>query len=446
LLVGLAGITVVAVCERLIGRPFERLLTLFRDEPTWMLGEPRLSTVFYHANTLAAYLELVLPLMVITVARKQGRAVLRWAGWLVIAGYMLSLTYSRAGLGAGVFGALVLAAASGQTRRKQRLWALVFALLLCVAYFGNPDMRARLGGAKRTYKVGYEFLGICAGQPGQRVDLTVRVTNLGQWPISDRHAPGELGWVIWPTQGRPPASNFSYRPLRALSTGQHQDVPIEIQLPKQLGPHPLVVDIRRKEVVWLSAAGADLDGILCQVSSGEQIIEAKYRPMDEIQMQSRPLELSRLHYWRAALELFVNKPWLGHGADQFRWRYRDHVPDKAWDLRARAHSVVMENAADLGALGLFFIGLLATLIGLRMLANLRAVEKIAPEQLAATVGLCSFAAHSMVDYFVAYTQILLIMWPVMGLALSTELVHRTQHAPTTEPELPKQPEDGSVSL
>lgn len=424
-LVSLAGLTVFASCERLIGQPFERVLLHFRDEPTWMLGEPRLSTVFYHANTLAAFLELTIPLLLLTAAQAQGRR--RWMLllWLALTGIMLSLTYSRAGLGAGVLGALILAVAlRGGDRR--RIYALAFALFLCVAYFGNPDMRARLGGAERTYKVAYEFLEPCQGRPGEVVRVPVRVKNIGQWPLSDRHAPGELGWVIWPPTGRPPASHFSYHPLRPLTTGQHQDVLTEVRLPNTPGKHALVVDVRRKAVIWLSAAGAKLGGVLCDASEDATTPTRDYRPTESIKMQTRPLELSRLHYWRAALELFSERPWLGHGADQFRWQYRSQVPDRAWDPRARAHSVLMETAADLGLLGLIVLGALIALIALNMLQNLRRASALHYTQLAATVGCCAFAAHSVVDYFLAYTQILLVAWPMLGLTLCSADEHAAE--------------------
>ncbi len=93
LLCGLGALTLIAALERIVGQPMEGFLRLFRDEPTWMLGEQRLSATFYHANTFAAYLELTLPfVLLLTASDTAGRLQrgLRWA-WLLACGAMLQI-------------------------------------------------------------------------------------------------------------------------------------------------------------------------------------------------------------------------------------------------------------------------------------------------------------------------------------------------------------------
>ncbi len=419
---GLLLVTLIAGVERALGQASEPFLQWFRDEPTWMLGEPRLSTVFYHANTLAAFLELTFPFVLVAaclpvVSRRQRVAMALWA---FACAAMLSLTYSRAGLLAGVLASLCLGWSARRVLDRGRLAraAFAFAALLSVAYLGNPDMRARLGFGKREYRVDYAFDGPCEGGRAATVQVPVTVTNEGEWPLSDRHAPGELGWLIWPREGKPDPRAFSYRKLPVLDRGATFQTTLDVHLPDIAGPWELVLDIRRKGVIWLSATGTEVGRATCVVTPGADDPKGTPHTLSRaaIQLQTRPLELARKHYWQAALRLFEARPWLGHGADRFRYQYRGWVPDKAWDGRARAHSLVLETAADLGLLGLLALGLLLGTLAPIFVTRLLAGAPQSPIALAATVACLGFGLHSMVDYFLAYTQILLVAWPVLGLA------------------------------
>jgi O-antigen ligase len=130
----------------------------------------------------------------------------------------------------------------------------------------------------------------------------------------------------------------------------------------------------------------------------------------------RPVELHRPHYWRAAFELIAERPLLGHGADRFRTAYRDHVPLEAWEPRARAHSVLLETAVDLGLLGLLVLSTFAALLAARIQRVVRS-ERAKPEQMAAAAAVVGFALHGLVDYFLAYTQIYVVAWPIVGILL-----------------------------
>ena len=424
LLSGLAVITLLALAERGVGRSFEAVLQLFRDEPTWMLGEPRLSTVFYHANTLAAYLELVLPFLLVAPWLTGLPRQRRWALllWTAVGGAMLSLTYSRAGLLAGVLASLVLAASARRARTEPRLAraAFVFAALLSVAFLANPDMRARLGMGKREYRVRYEFGGPCEGPAAGDVQVPLTLTNVGEWPISDRHAPGEVGYLIWPTRGEPDGRALRYRKLPTLRHGDRFETMLDVHLPDKPGPWSLVVDIRRKGVIWLSAVGTEVGRATCTVhqapGSGPVDPSLRLRATEDIHMQGRPLELARRHYWQAAVQLLTERPWLGHGADRYRMSYGRLVPAAAWDGRARAHSVILETAADLGLLGLLLLGLVIGTVAACMRPNLLMAAGASRISTAAAIALVGFGLHSLVDYFLGYTQILLVVWPIVGLA------------------------------
>ena len=288
--VGVALITGIGIIERLGGQSVEPALAMFRDEPTWMLGEQRLSTVFGHANTLAAYLELTLPVLLLLAARTSSRW--RWPAriWLVLAILMLSLTYSRAGLLAGLLG-LACVGFVAYRRQMREVWRHVVGavLLLAISYLGNPDMRGRLGLEERRYDVLYRMESPCAGAPGERVELRIFVRNDGQWPLTNRQAPGDLAIVKLPEEGPPESQDFHYMPLPNLGPSEGVTVTVAFDLPDEPRWQPLMVDIRRKNVLWLSSVGVEPGHFVCRVAApGQRLPPRGTSDQEELRFEHRP--------------------------------------------------------------------------------------------------------------------------------------------------------------
>lgn len=431
----IALVFAIAVLERTGGQAMEPFLGVFRAEPTWMLGEQRLSTVFYHANTMAAWVELMLPWALLGAAHRSGKRRL-WPALLLLGCiWMLGLTYSRAGLAAAILasGALWLSAATPRWRSLRWLAAGTM-VLVAASYLANPDMRARLGLEERGYDVSYAFQGRCAGDPGERVRVPVVIHNVGQWPLSNRQAPGQLAHVVWPEEGRPDKAAFHYQQLPEVGPGEAVTLTIAIDLPEDEGAFDVIVDIRRKNVIWLSAVGVEPGRLHCVAGEMQSDGGGTVDDDETIRLQGRPLELERRHYWQAALRLLAERPVFGHGADRFRMLYRQFVPPRGWDGRARAHSIVVETAADLGALGLLALGLWVGVLLAAVYGLLRQGRAGSRFGLAALVGCSAFLAHSLVDYFLAYTQILVVFWPLLGLGLGlAETARRSHETPSGGP-------------
>jgi len=445
--IGVALITVVGCIERLGGQAVEPALAMFRDEPTWMLGEQRLSTVFGHANTLAAYLELTVPVLLLLAARTS--SAWRWPArfWLVLAILMLSLTYSRAGLLAGLLG-LVCVGYVAYRRHMQEVGRHVIgaALLLAVSYLGNPDMRGRLGIEERRYDVIYRLEAPCAGAPGERVEVPIFVRNEGQWPLTNRQAPGDLAVVQLPDEGPPDSKDFHYLPLPELGPGEGVTMTVAFDLPEEPRWQPLLVDIRRKNVLWLSSVGVEPGHFVCRVAAKGQALPPRGVTGDhELRFEHRPMELERRDYWSAAIALFSESPLVGHGADRFRQLYGRHVPLGGWDSRARAHSILFETAANLGLVGLAALLFLAITVGARMARafGYRDLGRVPvrPLGVALAGSLIGFGLHSLVDYFLAYTKILVVVWPLLGIAMARAAPpsQRDDTPPSTNDPGPREP-------
>ncbi len=435
LAVGLAAVTALGLGERALGHELEPLLRWFRLEPTWMLGEQRLSSVFGHANTMAAYLELCLPLVLALSLRARGAYRVAATAWSLAVVTGLALTYSRAGMIAGLL-CLGYCATVG---RREGLRALhqragLLALALALSFLLNPDMRARLGFEQRSYAVSYRVDSDCVGRPDAKVGVLVHVRNDGAWPLSNRQAPGELAVVRLPRDEAPSPADFTYQPLPAIDAGEGVTLTVAVTMPVGRKSVDVVVDIRRKDVLWLSEVGVEPAQFTCLVDDGSGVFEVE--PLSYMrQFNHRPIEIGRSEYWRAAGLLFLERPWVGHGADRFRQLYGRHVRSGAWDSRARAHSVIMETAANLGLVGLCLLLGVAVAVGrhfrrrrsaaslpdaaarpTRLESEAAAAARI--ETIALQAAVLAFAVHSLVDYFLAYTDILVVAWPILGLALS----------------------------
>ncbi len=432
LLIGLATITVIALFERGLGQEMEPFLKYFRDEPTWMLGEQRLSTVFYHANTQAAYFELVAPLLAVLAARP-GQPLwqrLLWVAWLGLLAVLLSLTYSRAGFLAALAGMGLLAYAAPRTGWGLTLrWlALGYGVVVIAAYALNPDMRARVGLTDRSYQVKWRAEQACVGYAGDVVDIPMHLRNTGEWPLSNRQAPGLVLHLFVTLDGQPLSRVWSLTPLPDLPPGVATDMSLSVRLPSTPGTYALVADIGRDRVLRLSSLGNPMLSLQCVAGRpGTDLSrfrgDAVHAAVDLSQVRlTRPTELERPQYWRAAILLWSRHPWLGWGDDRFRQLYHEYVPPSAWDDRARAHSWLLETLVDLGGLGALLLVALLVVAAARVRRLLQIPDTngempAAGLALAAAAGLIGLAVHLQVDYFLAYTQVALLFWLLLGLTL-----------------------------
>lgn len=442
-LAGLGILTILAVAERVLGQRMEHVLLQFRDEPTWMLGEQRLATVFYHANTCAGYLELLGPLLLVGWLAPGQVRWKRWvfAAWALALAILLSLTYSRAGLLAAAGGALVLAWA-GKQMPHRRWWtagAVLWAVVEIGAYAVNPEMRARIGLDERSYLPQYVFENACTGHAGGKAKVRLQVRNRGTWALSNRQAPAKVTYSFLTERGHPVDDVWPGQRLPAMPPGSSVDVELDLDLPSRPGKYALCVDILRDRVLYLSEVGAPLGWLGCEVLPTGAPIEAgpplHFQPEDLSAVASkRRMDLERRHYWRAAVLLWERKPWLGWGSDRFHLIHAEYLPPQSYDSRARAHSVWLETAVDLGLLGVVVLALTVLLV-LRSarLAFRRGWQSDQGTALALTAGMVGVGIHSTVDFFFAYTQFAVVFWPLLGLLLGLTRSAAEVTPPRSEP-------------
>lgn len=121
---------------------------------------------------------------------------------------------------------------------------------------------------------------------------------------------------------------------------------------------------------------------------------------------------TRLHIWRAALEIFSSHPLVGSGLDTFQLAFEGARTPEYWRLEwngtpAKAHNQALHLLATQGLLGAAALGVLA--VGLA-LAIRRAWRRVAPEErplvVALTASVSAFATQNLFNFTVAATGIL----------------------------------------
>jgi hypothetical protein len=132
------------------------------------------------------------------------------------------------------------------------------------------------------------------------------------------------------------------------------------------------------------------------------------------------LESDRYAYWRVALKAFGHEPLYGVGAGGWSvwWLKYRTVKDFAQD----AHSLPLQTAAELGVVGLVFLGMLVG--GVAVAA--RRAHQLAPQMTTGALGaVVTYAAHAPLDWdwqMPAVTLVALVLaGMLLGVTSATEL-------------------------
>jgi len=106
------------------------------------------------------------------------------------------------------------------------------------------------------------------------------------------------------------------------------------------------------------------------------------------------LESQRYRYWDVALDVFADHPLKGTGAGGFRVEWgREGAAE--WGFAQDAHSLYLETAAELGLVGLAFLGLF--LAGMAASAR-RALVQHRQASVGPAAVVCTWAFHAAIDW------------------------------------------------
>ncbi|GAB4436005.1 MAG: hypothetical protein Kow00120_02970 [Anaerolineae bacterium] len=424
------------------------ILPLFKVGPTYVGGALRLSGTFPYATIASMYQEMAVPLALV-LAALAGRRLARALALLMalICSVAVVLTLTRSGL-VVLVAVSALAIAVGVWRfRALVLPAAVTTLAVVVSVAltlrDNTAFQARLTTENDTnwYNTTYHVPARLTLAAGDTTVITVSAQNTGAatWYTRGEN-PFRLGyyWLI-EDEGETMRTPHVEQPLPYnVAPGEtlQLDVPITPSLPA--GEYRLVWGMLQSNILWFRHRDVPEAETLVEITPGAGPAAqppAGLTPADE-DLPDLPVTVPRGELWRAALNMWGERPLLGVGPDNFRHLYGNYIGLARWDTRIHSNNLYLELLATVGALGLAAFGAFVIAIIWRIACAVRAPSGDPVTRLLALgLGgvLLAFLMHGALDYFLGATPTFGLFWMAMGLTAAitarTDGATRAPYAP-----------------
>jgi O-antigen ligase len=436
------------------------LLNLFKEAPTRVGGELRVSASFQYATIAAMFFEMIVPLALALAATGQSRL----RRWLALAVALLAtanvvLTFTRSGMVtlAGVLAIMLVLA-----WRQPRFRPLAPATLLALgALAATTAILAWQAGTFRTrlmtendlswYGATYAApasLRLAAGEP---ITVTVAIQNTGT--------------VAWHTTGENPFA-LGYYWMKPDERGEQtlQGSHIEVPLPRLVTPgetvhvtmmlHPslppddyqLVWGMLQHNILWFRHRNIPEAHTAVHIEKSTEIstpleTTAQHGAIPSSDLPALPPTVRRLDLWQAALRMWIERPLLGIGPDNFRLLYGRYLNLSNWDSRLHANNLYLELLAGWGLAGTLAFAGLIFVIARRWLNLWQSAtaprgrplgRPFAIWSLALGASFLAFFVHGFLDYFLEFVALYLLFWMVAGLIVSAEQLSEWRFAPVAD--------------
>lgn len=363
---------------------------------------------------------------------------------LAIVGAGITATFTRAGLLAMGMSLVVLAAlrlgravvlvrhrvAEGAGERAAvardvRVLALLGALLAVIVVASRSPqvlaVRMTTEGTRAWYGATYDVPASVQLRAGETREVVVGLANTGR--------------LTWDSHGEPPFA-LAYHWIdaatarvvefegartwfpRPVAPGERVRLAATVVAPRAPGRYTLVWDVVHETRAWLSTEavvpGRTDATVIGPPAGGVQERMERLPPA-----ASRP---SRPELWRAALAIAAEHPWRGVGPDNFRRVYGAYVDSARWDARVHANSMYLELLSGAGVPGLAaLLGVLGTagvVLWRRARLSVHAPPGIHAAAAAGVAWWLVVAGHGLVDAFLSFTPIYVMLAVTGGLMLS----------------------------
>lgn len=428
LILGAGASALLGLAEAAGLRALAPVLAQFKIKPTEIGGLLRVSASFQYATIAAAYFAMAAPLAIAVSAistSRAGRVLALAISLLCTALVVLSVT--RAGLAVLFLILLVLIALSWLRPaclplRRPALLNLAFMVgILVIQMWLSPVVRTRYTTANAAgwYGAVYSAPAALTIESGETTYVEVSVINNGRLPWSAAgphpvvlvHYWSDIeGANAYDLPGPETPLPYNVPP----GQGAELSVPVSPALP--IGEYRLVWGLRHKGVEWFRYRGVPEAYTVVEVAAGEMHPMPAATPIEEPETGVLPT-LSRLSLWQAAVEMFAERPLLGHGPGVFRLLHGRYLGLDAWDTRVNANNLYLELLAGVGLLGLMAFGVMMAAIIFTPITPLRRPLSgpAAPWISGLVAALLAFLLHGLLDHFLEFTSIYLLFWTILGL-------------------------------
>ncbi|MBP9947696.1 MAG: O-antigen ligase family protein [Vicinamibacteria bacterium] len=402
----------LALAEGLGVRALDVFLGVFRETPFNVAGLRRATGGSEYPNLGAGMMVYALLAGVVLL---RSRPVLRSALVVLVAGG-LAFTYSRGAWVAGLVGLLALAAFERRREGVRRPLVPVALYLIVLGVFVGSDeiSRIRFGGesASDFYRATYETPRHLALDPGARVPVRVKITNVGRRPWGKEEAI-HLSYHLYEDAERPLVDGPRTLLPRDVRPGESATLEATLLAPTRAGEYLLMWDLVHEHTTWFSGQGVK-PGV-ARLIVGQVTGSTGPAPPSETQALTAIAETiawrpSRLELWGIAARMWAAYPFFGAGPDNFRWTHGTLAGKAAFDTRVFANNTFLEFAATLGTFGL---SAFAAVLIFALLAGFRAAAR-ADEALIAFAILVAMTTHGLADYLLAFTGHYLVFGFAVG--------------------------------
>ncbi len=434
--------------------PVLAFLSLFKAHPTQVGGFLRVSSSLMYATITSMYLELTLPLLVAWLMSSLGKsrrlgervevmypraAPLTLYLGVVLVLEAIILTFTRAGLIAVAAGLAMMALRWSRRHgvdgavRGMGVASASFGVLLILAALTAPALGLRLVSESDAswYRARYQMLQVPTLTAGEVTTVEVELTNAGQrsWPAAGQHA-FTLSYHWLTADGK---ETIVFEGLRTqlpyeIQPGDTVRLQARLRAPSKSGTYRLAWDMVQERTTWFSAKGSLASAIPVQVLPG---MATTSQPEGE-PFAFEPVELppNRLTLWRVAAKMFLDRPVLGVGPDNFRQLYGQYTGEQIWNRAIHANNLYFEILADLGIVGggVFFWLMISLGRALHAAFHQARRDPFEPWVLGLIGSLTAFLVHGLLDYFLEFTSIYLVFWMILALVTVSTQIAGGAHA------------------
>lgn len=416
--------------------PIMNLLTSLRGVTSRVGDLIRIQSSLSYPTIYAMMIELSLPCVLIAamLARHWWLKIMLGVG--LLAGIVsLIFTFTRGGLiGLALSLIMMLVVAAYRQRSRQTVRAvgsvmLLAVLVLAVVALTNTSARLRLMSENSLtwYRATYIAPESLSARPGELLNATVTVANQG---IQTWRSQGERAYVLGYHILQPvPASRYypatvqglSFEGRRsALSAEVSPDEQITVQakiaVPLEPGEYIIQWDMEESGVTWFSTHGSPTAETRLTVA-GEPVANPEPISNTPFPPTIAPPVFGRLALWQVALKMVQDRPLLGVGPDNFRWRFGDYAGLATWDTNIHTNNLYIEWLADTGILGILAFLWFSVQMARQAWRTLPNPQNW-PWIVALIGALVAWYAHGVVDYFFEFTPAYTAFWLLIGLLVA----------------------------
>ena len=399
------------------------LLARFRTGVAVVGAQVRATGPFQYPTIASMYLEIAFAagvgLLVSLDPERQAPQLLLIAALALVAEAIV-FTFTRAGL-LTVAVSLAIGGASqwmrhgfGRATRAVLVLALVAAIeLLSSRSLEMLALRLTTEGQGRWFSAVFEVPSRVSLDTRTPIEVPIAITNTGRatWD-SDAAEPIKLSYHWIAEDSDDVIAWEGIRTLfdRPVRPGETVSLTPQVGGPGRPGRFRLMWDLEQEHRLWFStepdASIAFSAGVVTGAVTSTRIGAA---PSRIPRIAVRP---GRMVLWGAAWRMFLERPFLGIGADNYRLLYGQYSTIKEADPRVHSNSMYFEVLAGTGLLGA------AAFLWLGAVQARAAVEALrsSPLGVGIAAACAAIALHGLVDSFMSFSGTYILMAVALGLA------------------------------